>query len=136
MKKEREAGHRPRLLRRLGVVGAGNMGSGIAQKMATESFPVILVDVDRAQVEGGLRRIAETLEQAVERRIFTAGQAEEIRGRIKGETEFRALYDCDLVVEAVFEDLEVKKQVFGRLDELCTTRVKQTGFSPFSGNGQ
>ena len=112
MKKVGKTDRRPRHLRRLGVVGAGNMGSGIAQKMASEGFPVILVDVDRAQVDRGLRRIAETLEGGIERRIFTSAQAEEIRGRVKGETEYQALSDCDLVVEAVFEDLEVKKDVF------------------------
>ena len=125
-------GSRP-ALHRLGVVGAGNMGSGIAQKMATEGHPVVLVDVDQAQVDQGMQRIADTLAEGVERRLFKPERAEAIRGRVQGSTDFAALADCDLVVEAVFEDLEVKQDVFRRLDQACAEKtILATNTSSFT----
>ena len=110
---------RNRPFRKLGVVGAGNMGSGIAQKMATEGFDVVMVELDLEQVDRGLRIVRETLEQGVERGVFRPEQAEAIRGRIEGTTDWGRLADADLVVEAVFEDRAVKKDVFSRLDDVC-----------------
>ena len=106
-------------LERLAVVGAGNMGSGIAQKMATEGFDVTLVDVDDARVERGLGIIRSTLEAGVERKIFPPATAAAILGRITGTSRFADLAPVDLVVEAVFEDFAVKTDVFRRLDEVC-----------------
>jgi enoyl-CoA hydratase / 3-hydroxyacyl-CoA dehydrogenase len=108
-----------RPLERLAVVGAGNMGSGIAQKMATEGFSVILVDLDDEKVARGMSIIERTLKDGVERRIFTAAQASAIRQRVTGTSRFEDLAAVDLVVEAVFEDLEIKKSVFRRLDSVC-----------------
>ncbi len=107
---------------RLAVVGAGNMGSGIAQKMATEGFSVILVDLDDEKVARGMSIIERTLNDGVERRIFTAAQATAIRQRVTGTSRFEDLAAVDLVVEAVFEDLEIKKSVFRRLDDVCRSR--------------
>jgi enoyl-CoA hydratase / 3-hydroxyacyl-CoA dehydrogenase len=104
---------------RLAVVGAGNMGSGIAQKMATEGFSVILVDLDDEKVARGMSVIERTLHDGVERRIFTADQAAAIRQRVTGTSRFDDLAAVDLVVEAVFEDLEIKKSVFRHLDDVC-----------------
>jgi enoyl-CoA hydratase/3-hydroxyacyl-CoA dehydrogenase len=104
---------------RLAVVGAGNMGSGIAQKMATEGFEVVLVDLDDAKVERGIRIIEKTLGDGVGRRIFTAADAAAIAARISGTARFEDLAAVDLVVEAVFEDLDIKKDVFRRLDAVC-----------------
>src|SRR5437868_2910904 len=103
----------------LGVIGAGNMGSGIAQKMASEGFDVTLVDLDDARVDRGLRSIASTLAQGVERRILTADDARLIEARVHGTTSFEALRDADLIVEAVFEEMSVKKDVFERLDRVA-----------------
>jgi enoyl-CoA hydratase/3-hydroxyacyl-CoA dehydrogenase len=105
--------------RSLGVIGAGNMGSGIAQKMATEGFPVVLIDVDDEKVGRGLRIIADTLAEGVGRRIFKPEQAQSIRERVRGTTDWRELADAELVVEAVFEDEAVKREVFRRLDRVC-----------------
>ncbi|HKQ62311.1 MAG TPA: 3-hydroxyacyl-CoA dehydrogenase NAD-binding domain-containing protein [Candidatus Polarisedimenticolaceae bacterium] len=108
-----------RSFERLAVIGAGNMGSGIAQKMAAEGFDVVLIDVDASQVERGLAAIDRTLAEAVERKILRAEQVAAIRGRLVGTTDWSRLADVDLVVEAVFEDLAVKRQVFERLDAAC-----------------
>src|SRR5262245_38827088 len=89
---------------RLGVVGAGNMGSGIAQKMATEGFDVFLVDVDQARVARGLDVIEATLADGVARKVFAEADVPRIMARIHGTVQFEALAAADLVVEAVFED--------------------------------
>jgi enoyl-CoA hydratase/3-hydroxyacyl-CoA dehydrogenase len=106
-------------IERTAVVGAGNMGSGIAQKIATEGYPVTLVDVDEAQVARGMARLRSTLDEAVARRIFSRERADEILGRITPATSLAAAKDADLVIEAVFEDREVKRRVFGELDRVC-----------------
>ncbi len=106
-------------IRTLAVVGAGNMGSGIAQKMASSGFPVILVDLDDEKVRRGLSIIDRTLAEGVARKVFKPEQVEAIRGRIHGTSDFTALAEADLVVEAVFEDLGVKREVFHRLEEVC-----------------
>ncbi len=109
-----------RPVQKLAVIGAGNMGSGIAQKIATEGFPVILVDLDDDKVARGVEIIRTTLKEGVERRIFRPEQAKEIESRIEGTSDWSRLSDVDLVVEAVFEDEAVKKSVFTRLEEHCS----------------
>ena len=105
-----------RTFQKLGVVGAGTMGSGIAQKMASEGFEVFLVDLDDEKVARGRSIIRSTLEQAVERKILKPAQVAEIEGRIHGTADMARLVEADLVVEAVFEDLAVKRDVFERLE--------------------
>ncbi len=120
-------------IRKLAVIGAGNMGSGIAQKMATEGFDVTLVDLDDEKVERGLGIIAGILKEAVERKLFTPEQTEAILGRITGSSDWTSLADVDLVVEAVFEDKGVKAQVLARLDEACKPdAILATNTSSFS----
>ncbi len=111
--------HEERPIRSLAVVGAGNMGSGIAQKIATSGFPVFLVDRGEAEVQRGLSIIDRTLAEGVARKVFKPEQAEAIRGRIRGTSDFAQLADVDLVVEAVFEDLGVKQDVFRKLEKVC-----------------
>jgi enoyl-CoA hydratase/3-hydroxyacyl-CoA dehydrogenase len=103
----------------LGVVGAGNMGSGIAQKMATEGFDVVLVDVDEDKVARGLGIIDRTLKEAVDRGIMRPDKTASIRERIHGTSTFADVADASLVVEAVFEDLALKQDVFRRLESVC-----------------
>jgi len=108
-----------RSVRVLAVIGAGNMGSGIAQKAATEGFPTILIDLDEAKVARGLAIIEKTLADGVVRKIFREDDAKAIRSRVTGTADWSKLADADLVVEAVFEDFEVKKQVIARLESAC-----------------
>jgi enoyl-CoA hydratase/3-hydroxyacyl-CoA dehydrogenase len=95
------------------------MGSGIAQKMATEGFDVVLVDVDEARVAKGLGVIDRTLQEAVERNIMRADRSADIRRRIRGTARMSDLAIADLVVEAVFEDRALKQKVFRQLEEVC-----------------
>jgi len=106
-------------INKIGVIGAGNMGSGIAQKIAQEGLNVVVVDIKDEYVERGLGIIKQLLSEGVERKIFTAGQVEEIFTRITGTTDFNAVADADLVIEAVFEDRQVKSELFKKLDQLA-----------------
>jgi enoyl-CoA hydratase/3-hydroxyacyl-CoA dehydrogenase len=103
----------------LGVVGAGNMGSGIAQKIAAEGFDVVLVDVDDERVARGLGAIERTLGEAVARRVMSADAAAAARARVHGTSRLEELADADVVIEAVFEDLRLKQDVFRSLDTIC-----------------
>ena len=102
------------------IIGAGNMGSGIAQKSAQEQFEVQMVDREKQWVERGQSIIADFLDEAIERRIFRETEAEQIKARITGVvgTE-NVAKDTDLVIEAVFEDFDIKTAVFATLDEVC-----------------
>lgn len=108
-----------RHVRSLAVIGAGNMGSGIAQKAAAEGFPVVLVDLDDEKVARGLSIVERSLAEAVERKIHRPEESAAIRGRITGTADWSRLSSVDLAVEAVFEDLQVKRRVFARLEEVC-----------------
>ena len=106
------------------IVGAGNMGSGIAQKTAQEQFPVQMVDREEQWVERGQSTIAKLLGEAVERRIFSEAQVEEIQARITGVVGVENVAaDTDLVIEAVFEDFDIKTSVFNTLDEACNEQT-------------
>ena len=119
-------------VKKFAVIGAGNMGSGIAQKIATEGLPVVLVDLDDQKVERGMNIIREMLQQGVERRIFRPEKAEAILANITGTSDWTQLGDVDLVVEAVFENLDVKRQVFARLSEVTKpTCILGTNTSSF-----
>jgi enoyl-CoA hydratase / 3-hydroxyacyl-CoA dehydrogenase len=102
------------------VVGAGNMGSGIAQAFAAAGFQVTLNDVDAAAVQRGLDRIRAPLHKRVESGKMPAADLEALLGHLKPEADLaKAVAEADLVVEAVFEDLAVKQDLFRRLDALA-----------------
>ncbi|AEH37261.1 3-hydroxyacyl-CoA dehydrogenase family protein [Halopiger xanaduensis] len=107
---------------RIGVVGAGTMGSGIAQVAATGGYDVRMRDVEEEFVESGFESIRESLER-LENRDDLEEDPETIRGRIEGTTDLEAFADCDLVVEAVLEDLDVKREVFADLERVCDDDV-------------
>ena len=115
-----EFGQTMQPIQRVAVVGAGNMGSGIAQKSAQEEFDVQMVDRELQWVERGQSIIANFLEEAVERRIFSPAQVDAIQGRITGVVGVEnTAENTDLVIEAVFEDFDVKTAVFNALDAAC-----------------
>jgi enoyl-CoA hydratase / 3-hydroxyacyl-CoA dehydrogenase len=110
-------------INKIGVIGAGNMGSGIAQKIAQEGLNVVVVDIKDEYVERGLGTIKQLLNEGVERKIFSPAQVEEIFSRITGTTDFSTVADADLVIEAVFEDKQVKSDLFKKLDRLCSQKT-------------
>ncbi|HEX5031152.1 MAG TPA: 3-hydroxybutyryl-CoA dehydrogenase [Candidatus Eisenbacteria bacterium] len=105
-------------MKTVGVVGCGLMGSGIAQVSAQAGFTTWVREVDRPTLDKGLGRIRKFLEEGVAKGKLTADVKDETLGRIKGTTEIQDLATCDLVVEAVSESLDAKRQVFSTLDRI------------------
>jgi enoyl-CoA hydratase/3-hydroxyacyl-CoA dehydrogenase len=110
-------------IQKIGIIGAGNMGSGIAQKIAQEGIQVVMVDVEDRFVQRGLDNIRKTLSEGIKRKIFTEEQTKDILSRIRGTTNKDEVKDADLVIEAIFEDMEVKKDLFKYLDNVCENKT-------------
>jgi enoyl-CoA hydratase/3-hydroxyacyl-CoA dehydrogenase len=117
----------------VGVIGAGTMGAAIAQKFAQEGFTVILNDRSMPFVERGLTSLRASLSEGVERRLFTQEESQKILSRIRGTAVQTELAACDLVVEAIFEDLEAKKALFAHLSSILRSdTIIATNTSSFS----
>jgi len=113
----------PLAIERVGVVGAGTMGAGIAMCLANAGIDAILLDVSREAVARGLERVDGLYGESVERGKLTGEQADAARARIRGAVEYSALADVDMAIEAVFEDPALKCQVFERLDRSTPPRA-------------
>ncbi|CBK80243.1 MAG: 3-hydroxybutyryl-CoA dehydrogenase [Coprococcus catus] len=104
---------------KVGVIGAGTMGSGIAQAFAqTEGYEVVLCDINEAFAEKGKEKIAKGLQKKVSRGKLSEEEAEAIIGKITTGLRDKCA-DCDLIVEAAFEDMAIKHEMFKELDTLC-----------------
>jgi 3-hydroxybutyryl-CoA dehydrogenase len=101
------------------VLGAGTMGAGIAQTFASKGFEVILRDIKDEYVDRGLAGIGKNLDRLLSKGKLTEEEKENILSRLTGTTEMRLAADCDLVVEAAVENVQIKKQIFAELDEIC-----------------
>ena len=110
----------PSSVSRVGVVGAGTMGSGIAQVAAAAGYEVSMRDVDPEYVESGFETIENSLERLTERGDVTEVEAEATLDRIAGTTDLEDLADCGVVVEAVLEEMDVKRDVFADLDGIVS----------------
>jgi 3-hydroxyacyl-CoA dehydrogenase len=108
-----------RPIARVGVIGAGTMGSGIAMVFANAGLPVTLVEKDADGLARGLGRIRDVYDRARAKGTLSEAEAAARRNRIAGKTDFAALADADLIIEAVFEDMAVKADVFTRLDRIA-----------------
>ena len=113
------AGVTPKQSGTVGIVGAGTMGGGIAMSFANAGIPVVIADRDQASLDRGLGVVAKTYEGMVQRGRIGQEAMQKRMGLIHGEVGFKALADVDLVIEAVFEDMEVKEGVFRELDKVC-----------------
>jgi hypothetical protein len=96
---------------KIGIIGAGNMGSGIVQKTAQEGLSVVMLDLKPEFVEKGLKNIRTTLEEAVERKLLRPEQIDHILARIKGTTDLADTKDCDLIIEAVMNSVNLKRSL-------------------------
>ena len=103
---------------RVGVVGAGTMGSGIAQVSAVAGYDVVMRDIEAEYVENGFETISDSLGRQIESGTITESEAEAAEARIEGTTDLEDLADCDVVVEAALEDIDVKRDIFSDLDEV------------------
>jgi 3-hydroxybutyryl-CoA dehydrogenase len=106
-------------IQKVGVVGCGLMGSGIAQVAAAAGFSTVVREVSGEIVEKGLKNIDKNLARLVEKGALDESKEGEIRGRLKGTTALEDLKDCDVVIEAIIEQLPAKRELFSALDALC-----------------
>lgn len=103
-------------VKKVGVVGAGTMGSGITQVVASNGREVVLLDISDSAVERGMKAIGNSLGRFVKKGEISEEDSNSILSRIKTTTKFEDLRDVDLVIEAIFEDMNVKKETFKKLD--------------------
>lgn len=106
-------------IKQLAVVGAGSMGAGIAQAAAQAGYDVLLCDVEQGFVDRGMAVIKGTMERAVSKGKLGAEEAQLIQNRIKGTIDLNDLAAADMVVEAIIENIEIKKKLFRELDSIC-----------------
>jgi 3-hydroxybutyryl-CoA dehydrogenase len=106
-------------IQKVGVVGCGLMGSGIAQVCAQAGLQTVVREVSPEIVEKGLKSIDKNLARLVEKGTISEAAKNEIRGRVKGTTSLEDFKDCDVIVEAIIEQLPVKRELFATLDKLC-----------------
>jgi 3-hydroxybutyryl-CoA dehydrogenase len=106
-------------IKKVGVLGCGLMGSGIAEVAARAGHATVVREVTEDLLEKGVSRIEKSLDRAVEKGKLDAATRDEVHGRITGTVELDALADCDLVVEAIVENLEEKRKTFGNLDRVA-----------------
>jgi 3-hydroxybutyryl-CoA dehydrogenase len=103
----------------VGVVGCGLMGSGIAQVCAEAGYTVVVREVNDELLKKGLGKIESFLKKGVEKGKVTAERMKEVVGRLQGTTDLQQLGSCDVVIEAVIENLELKRAVYQTLDQAC-----------------
>jgi 3-hydroxybutyryl-CoA dehydrogenase len=106
-------------IQKVGVVGCGLMGSGIAQVCAQAGFRTVAREVSPEIVDKGLESIEKNLARLVEKNAITEAQKGEIRSHLKGTTLLDDLKDCDVIIEAIIEQLPAKRELFSALDALC-----------------
>lgn len=109
---------RPREIARVAVIGAGTMGGGIAMAFANAGIPVTLLEMNQEALDRGLGMIRKNYELSVRRGSLSRAELERRTGLLAGATDYERIATADLVIEAVFEDMAVKKEVFGRLDSV------------------
>jgi 3-hydroxybutyryl-CoA dehydrogenase len=108
-------------IKKVGVIGCGSMGGGIAQVCAQSGYQVVVSEINDELLKRGLASIDKTLAKSVEKGKLSQPDKDAVMGRIKGTTTTRDFADCDLVIEAAIENLELKKKIFAELDGICKT---------------
>jgi len=106
-------------IKKVGVLGCGLMGSGIAQVAATAGFETVVTEVSNEFIDKGFASIEKSLAKFAEKGTITTDQQKQIRGRLSGTTSFQGLADCDIVIEAIIENLEEKRKTYSELDKIC-----------------
>jgi len=106
-------------MKKVGVLGCGLMGSGIAEVCAKAGYATVVREVDEGFLKKGMDRLARSLSKAVEKGKLSAEDRAAIGGRLSGTTSLEELKDCDVILEAIVENLDLKKETFGTLDRVC-----------------
>ena len=112
--------------KKIGIIGAGQMGHGIALVAAKAGFDIILRDIKDEFVKKGISKIERFLDKSIEKGKMTADEKKKILSHLKGTTKLEDLKDADLIIEAIFENIKVKKELFQELDKICK---KETYFA-------
>jgi len=110
-------------IKTFGVIGAGQMGAGIAQVAAQTGYRVIMRDIEQRFVDGGMAKIEKNLARQVDKGRMTAEDRDAVLSRIEGTVPFDPLAEADFVVEAAIENIELKRKIFSELDGLCRPEV-------------
>ncbi len=106
-------------IKKIGVLGAGLMGSGIAQVAAVSGYEVTLVEVSQELVKKGLSGIEKSLAKFAEKGTITAEQKDAALARLSGTTKLEDLADADIIIEAIIENLQIKRDTYAKLDQIC-----------------
>ena len=107
------------VIKNVGIIGCGLMGSGIAQVSAQSGYDVVVREISRELLDKGLESIKKFLEKGVEKEKITKHEMEETYSRITGTTEMSDLNECDIVIEAVIENMDLKSEVYKELSAVC-----------------
>jgi 3-hydroxybutyryl-CoA dehydrogenase len=107
------------MIKKVGVVGLGQMGAGIAQVAAQAGYNILATDASEEFIAKGIRNITKQLDKAIEKGKLDIAGKEKVLGNIKTTTEMGDFGDCDIVIEAVIENMAAKKEIFGELDKIC-----------------
>ncbi|MDQ3246716.1 MAG: 3-hydroxyacyl-CoA dehydrogenase NAD-binding domain-containing protein [Pseudomonadota bacterium] len=110
---------KPRNIERVGVIGAGTMGGGISMNFLSGGIPVTIVEMGQETLDRGTATMRKNYESSAAKGKLKPEQVEQAMGLLNPTLDFNALAECDLIIEAVYEDMDVKKQVFGRLDKIA-----------------
>ena len=106
-------------IRSIGIIGAGTMGGGIAMNFANVGLPVKIIETNEVQLAAGLERVRVNYQRSADRGRFPQKEVQQRMNLIKGGTSLSDLAGCDLIIEAVFENIEIKKQIFSKLDKIA-----------------
>lgn len=107
------------VINKVGIIGCGTMGVGIAQLVLEAGYEVMVREINSSMLDKGLREVRKGLDRSVEKGTLSKIKKEETFDRLSGTLQIEDLKDCDLVIEAVFEEIEVKKDLFKHLDRIC-----------------
>ena len=110
-------------IRKIGIIGAGTMGNGIAHVFARTGYDVILCEIAQQFLESGIATIRKNLQREVDKNKITAEESDAALGRIRGVTDRKTLAECDFVIEAATEKFEIKSEIFRDIDQLCRPEV-------------
>merc|ERR1719469_558758 len=110
---------KPGPLNSVGIIGSGLMGGGIAMCCVEAGMKVILLDIDKANLERGMNVIKKNYARSVQRKSKSQAQVDKFLSQINPSSDYKDLAGCDIIIEAVFENMDLKKKIFAQLDEVC-----------------
>lgn len=120
-------------IKKIGIIGAGTMGSALVQKFAQEGFEVIMIDKAENAIQKGWNHILQSLQEAVEKKVFSPEKAEKTKQQIRISLQLKDLHECDLIIEAIFENYEAKASLFREISSFIKPEtLVATNTSSFS----